>query len=231
MLATYCLLWFLHPSVLLDFGAPNIVRTHRACIRSLGCRHPGVIKRVLEDRRLWPQHGVMAEAQLRWPRCLTGANVAGMDRCWPAAWNHYLGGFWDGQSRRRRAQEFWSRQRGRKSPLVGQWHIYFPIRPCALYPIRWCAPWGLACWPGSWVSFRPNWHSLSHRHSPQNWLPMWRPCQGQRSDWGTKFYRLLFVHDLNLFCRYRRPPVRQDWGRRYKWALGQRGQCRHVPAR
>ena len=53
-LATYCLPLFLHPSGLLDFGAPNPSRRHIACSRRQGGGRLGSLPLALEGRCCWP---------------------------------------------------------------------------------------------------------------------------------------------------------------------------------
>ena len=63
MLATYCLLLFLHPSGLLDFGAPNPGRHHIACSQCQGGGLLGGITLALEGWRCWPQRVGVVETQ------------------------------------------------------------------------------------------------------------------------------------------------------------------------
>ena len=124
---------------------------------------------------------------LRRPMHLTGVSAAGMSGCLSLAWFHCLGGFRAGRSWHQQAPEFRSRWCGIKSTLVGRWRWSLPPIPRASSPVRWCYPRGWACWPISWVSFWTTWHSLSRRHSLQNWPPTWHHYQGRQVEWGAIF--------------------------------------------
>ena len=125
----------------------------------------------------------------------------------------------------------WGSWCGIKSPLVRRWCQYLLSRPRALSPVCWCAPQDPACWPGSWVIFRPTSHNLSRCHSHQNWPPMWCHCQGRQADWEMQFDHVLVVHDLNFFYCSLRLLEWQGWGRRYHGALGPCRRCWHAPVR
>ena len=83
---------FLHLSGLLDFGAPNPGRQHKACIRHLGGRRPGRLPLSLKVWRLRHQRIGVAED-------LLGVSVASKTGCLLAAWRHYLSGFLAGGPR------------------------------------------------------------------------------------------------------------------------------------
>ena len=80
-LATYFLLQFLHPSVLLDFGAPSPGIPHRACSRCQGGGHSGGLPCTRGGQRLWHGRGGMAEDQMRLPMFLPVVSKAGMSGC------------------------------------------------------------------------------------------------------------------------------------------------------
>ena len=80
-LATYCLPLFLHPSVLLAFGAPNPGRRHIACIQRRGGGRLGGLPLALEGWRCRPQRMGMAKARLRPTRRRPGVSAAEMDGC------------------------------------------------------------------------------------------------------------------------------------------------------
>ena len=85
--------WFLHPSGLLGFCAPNPGRLHKACSRLLGCGCLGGIPLALEERRIRPGRMFMAEARLRRLRCLLEVIAVGKSGCWLTDWRHCLGVF------------------------------------------------------------------------------------------------------------------------------------------
>ena len=227
-LATYCLTIFLHPSVILDFGAPNPGIHHTSCSQRRRGRHLGGIPLALEVRCWWPQCVGVTEARLRPPMRLPGASTSEIDGCWLAAWRHCLGGFLAVWSWHSQALEFRSRKCRRKSPFVMRVRRARPLRLRAFPLVFWCVPQGPTCWPDSWVSFCPTQHNLSHRHYLQYLPPMWRHYLGWQEDWVTWFDCTFFVRGLNFFFRLWRPPVQRGRGRRSQWALGPRGRCRRA---
>ena len=138
-LAFHLLSFANHPSKYSPgFCAPNPGRTHRACSCLLEGGHPWGLPHTLVERRLRPRCEGMAGDRTRQHMCLPGVSTAWVAWCWPAAWRHCLGDFRSGQSWRRRALEFCALWFRIKSPLVGQWRLSLPSRPCSLFPVRWC---------------------------------------------------------------------------------------------
>ena len=81
VLATYCLLLFLYPCDILDFGAPNPGRLHIACSWRRVGQHLGGIPLALEGQSCRPRRVGVAEARLGPPRRLPGASAAEMSGC------------------------------------------------------------------------------------------------------------------------------------------------------
>ena len=81
VLATYCLPILLHPSGILDFGAPNPGRRHIVCSwRRVGGRLVG-FPLSLEGRRCQPQQVGVVEARLMSLCHIPGVSAAEMAGC------------------------------------------------------------------------------------------------------------------------------------------------------
>ena len=152
-LDTYCLPLFLHPSSLLDFGAPNHGRRYVTCSQRQGGRRLGGLPFVLKGWSFQPKRMGVSEEQLSLPRHIPAVSAADMAGCWPTKWRHCLGNFLAGWSWHHQALEFRVRQCGRKAPLVVRVQRACPSQTHAFTPVNWCVQLGMACWTGSWLIF------------------------------------------------------------------------------
>ena len=69
---------FLHPSVLLDFGAPNPVRHHIECSRCQLVGRLGGLPLALEGWCFWPQRMGVVETRMGTPMRIPGVSAAEM---------------------------------------------------------------------------------------------------------------------------------------------------------
>ena len=78
VLATYCLLRLLHPSGLLDFGAPNTGRRHIECSRCQLVGRLGGLPLALEGWCFRPQRMGVVETRMGTPMRILGVSAAEM---------------------------------------------------------------------------------------------------------------------------------------------------------